>query len=94
MAIINEKIADVAINVDYLTMINPILDANNMTIEEFVSASIKRAVLDKKIPFNDKFTYAEEKTLINQNIQYQNLPVMNLNTPELLSQWLYEDDEY
>ena len=78
----------VQLDADWVWLAEKVLVKQGMSVEEYLTAALKRVYVSDELPFDPELSYDEEKRLLgDEEFDYQNEYGINLTQEQKLADW-------
>ena len=78
----------VQLDADWVELAEKVLVKQGMSVEEYLTAALKRVYVSDELPFDPELSYDEEKRLLgDEEFDYQNEYGINLTQEQKLADW-------
>ena len=78
----------VQLDVDWVGLAEKVLVKQGMSVEEYLTAALKRVYVSDELPFDPELSYDEEKRLlVDEEFDYQNEHGIDLTQEQKLADW-------
>ena len=78
----------VQLDADWVELAEKVLVKQGMSVEEYLTAALKRVYVSDELPFDPELSYDEEKRLLGyEEFDYQNEHGIDLTQDQKLADW-------
>lgn len=78
----------VQLDADWVELAEKVLVKQGMSVEEYLTAALKRVYVSDELPFDPELSYDEEKRLlVDEEFDYQNEHGIDLTQDQKLADW-------